>query len=280
MDLPTMLQIPRSQVRELAPHTVVWAAGGTRRQAVIEGIDLETGYYNWSWRRQLGSAAQFFDLGVQTLFAPILGPPQAREVGPYRNKLFDVLQRLGDDASLEFYRQIGARVRFYGQQHVPGMAELSDRVEAATRDLGPQTLWWSMVVEHEEEALWDAIQAAMHAGATSLAAAARAFYGEDVAPVDVFIGFSKPQTGYLMPPLLGERAALYWTVFPSYAMTEEHLRTIFWDYRFGRATWRADKTQRYEGIQTSSLVQRYEQQPSILGVGQRIGAFWYPWMPE
>ena len=81
MDLQTMLKLPRDQVRELAPQTVVWAAGGTRRQAVIEGVDLEAGYYDWSWRRQLGGAAQFFELGVQTLFAPILGPPQAREVG-------------------------------------------------------------------------------------------------------------------------------------------------------------------------------------------------------
>jgi hypothetical protein len=279
MDLQTMLKLPRDQVRELAPQTVVWAAGGTRRQAVIEGIDLGAGYYDWSWRRQLGGAALFFDMGVRTLFAPILGPPQAREVGPYRDKLFDVLQRLGDDASLEAYRRMGARVRFYGQQHVPGMADLAAHVEAATCDLGPQTLWWSMVVEQEEEALWDAMQAGMRVGATSLAAAARAFYGEDVAPVDVFIGFGKPQTGYLMPPLLGERAALYWTVFPSYATTEEHLRILWWDYRFGRATWRADKTHRYDDLLTSGLVQRYEQ-PLILGVGQRIGPFWHPWMPE
>ena len=279
MDLQTMIEIPRAQVRELAPQTVVWAAGGTRRQAVIEGIDLASGYYDWSWRRQLGGAALFFDLGVQTLFAPILGPPQAREVGPYREKLFGVLQRLGDDTSLEAYRAMGARVRFYGQQHVPGMDELAAHVEAATRDLGPHTLWWSMVVEHEEEALWDAMQAGMRSAATSLSAVVRAFYGEAVAPVDVFIGFSKPQAGYLMPPLLGERAALYWTVFPSYAMTEEHLRTIFWDYRFGRATWRADKSRRYDALLTSSLAQRYEQS-LILGVGQRIDQFWYPWMPE
>src|SRR5262245_15659920 len=115
MDLQTMLELPRDQVRELAPQTAVWAAGGTRRQAVIEGVDLAAGYYNWSWRRQLDGAALFFNMGVRTLFAPILGPPQAREVGPYRSKLFEVLQRLGDDASLEVYQRMGVRVRFYGQ---------------------------------------------------------------------------------------------------------------------------------------------------------------------
>jgi hypothetical protein len=135
------------------------------------------------------------------------------------------------------------------------------------------------VVEHNDEALWDALRAAIAARATSLEDAVQAFYGEVIPPVEVFVGFGKLQAGYLMPPLLGEHADLYWTAFPSYMLSERHLRTIFWDHRFARATWSADKSRRYDGIDATDLSQRY-QQPLILGVGRQTGSFWYPRVSE
>jgi hypothetical protein len=262
-------------MRQFAPATVVWAAGGTRRHAALTGRAVDEAYYEWAWQEQLRLAKLFFDLGVRVLFMPGLGPPQVREVGPYRERLVATIKRLGSQASLHAYHQMNVRVRFYGQQHMPELVSMCSEVEAATRDLGPQVLWWSFVVEHSEEALWDAMRAAIGARATSLQEARLAFYGEDVAPVDVFIGFGKLQAGYLMPPLLGEQADLYWTAFPSYMLTEQHLRTIFWDHRFARQTWTADKTERYEGIERTGLAKRYGES-LVLGVGERVGSFWYP----
>jgi hypothetical protein len=275
LELDEALARPRAELDGLAPRTLVWAAGGTRRQAALEGIPRDARYFEWAWRQQFAHTALFFDLGVTTLFAPALGPPQVREVGPYRQALSKALQRLGEDDSLAAYRKMGARVRFYGQQHLPDFAGWCERVERETAANGPRTLWWTMVVESNEEPLTDALRAALTAGARTLDEAVQAFYGEPVEPVEVFIGFGKPQTGYLMPPLLGERAALYWTGFPSYMLTEADLRTIFWDYRFARSTWSADKTNRYDGIAALGLAQRYGRR-EILGVGRRIGSFWHP----
>jgi hypothetical protein len=99
MELETMLALPQEQVRPLAPRTAVWAAGGTRRQAALEGVP-EAEYFDWAWQGQMDGVALFFTLGVQCLFAPVLGPPQVREVGPYRAALFTALSRLGDEQSL------------------------------------------------------------------------------------------------------------------------------------------------------------------------------------
>jgi hypothetical protein len=224
----------------------------------------------------MGCIELFFKLGVQTLFAPILGPPQVREVGSYRERLFTSLQRIADPPSMEIYRRLGIRVRAYGHQRIPGLSDLVEQLEAETAGLGPHTLWHTMVVEAEDEPLSDALQAARQAGATTLDESVRAFYGEPMSPIDLFIGFSKLQTGYLMPPLLEHKASLYWTIFPSYMLTETHLRTIFWDYRFARATWVADKSRRYESIDPDMFEQAARRPGGIIGVGRRDGAFWMP----
>lgn len=269
-----MVALPLEQFRALAPQTVVWAPGGTRRQAALEGVPRER-YFDWAWEHQFRCVAQFFRLGVQTLFVSVLGPPQVREIGPYREQLAPALARLCDEASLAAYMQMGAQVRFYGQSRIPGLAEHCARIEEQTRAAGPLTLWYELVVERETEALEDALRAASAAGATSLEEAVRAFYGQNLAPVDVFIGFGKTQAGYLLPPLLGERADLYWTAFPSYMLSEEHLRDIFWDHRFARATWTADKSARYQQAAALGLGERH-QEGLTLGVGERVGPFWYP----
>lgn len=274
MELEHMIALSQEEFRPYAPKTVVWAPGGTRRHAALAGLSVDKSYFDWARTLQYEKVKLFFDLGVQTFFSLVLGPPQIQEVGLYQKHVYDGLAQVYDAQSMEFYRRIGAQVRFYGQQHLPFNTEKFAEVERLTAGNGPRVIWWTMVIQRPEEALWDATQAAMAAGARTFEDAVRAYYGADVDPVDVFIGFGKPQLGYLMPPLLGERASLYWTTFPSYQIEEEDLRTIFWDHRFGRTTWHSDKTNRYEGIGQSGLRERYQRR-GIIGVGERIGTFWH-----
>ncbi|KAB8144995.1 hypothetical protein F8S13_03945 [Chloroflexia bacterium SDU3-3] len=274
MEREQVLAMPREEVRRYAPKTVVWAPGGTRRHAALAGVSVDGRYFDWAWDQQFGKVELFFDLGVQRFFSPVLGPPQVREVGIYQDQLRAALARLCDEQSLAFYQKLGVRVRFYGAHNLPFASDLFSATEQRTAENGPRELWWTMVISRAEEAIWDATQAAIQAGARSFEQAVRAYYGQDLDPVDVFIGFGKPQAGYLMPPFLGERADLYWTTFPSYQIDESDIRTIFWDHRFGRTTWQADKTNRYADIAQSGLRERYEQH-TIVGVGERIGTFWH-----
>jgi hypothetical protein len=276
IDLQTAMTCSRDRVAAWAPQTVVWAPGGTRRHAIAAGVPLDNSYIDWAWEQHMRCIKLFFTLGVRTLFAPILGPPQVREVGNYRERLFDTLWRIADPPSMEIYRRLGIRVRAYGHQRIPGLSDIIAKLVSETAELGPYTLWHTMIVENEEEPFTDALQAARQAGATTLDETVRAYYGEPVPPVDVFIGFGKLQTGYLMPPLLDRKASLYWTTFPSYMLAETHLRTIFWDYSFARATWIADKSRRYEAVDPRRLQQAAERPGGIIGVGRRDGVFWAP----
>jgi hypothetical protein len=77
----------------------------------------------------------------------------------------------------------------------------------------------------------------------------------------------------LMPLLVADEVQCYWTQRPGFAQGERTIREIFYDYAYTRHTWRQDKSTRYAGV----LEQReiWESAP-VLGVGQRVGAFWYP----
>lgn len=254
--------------------SVVWAAGGTRRQAALEQV-ADAAYVTWALQHQLEVAARFFKRGVQHLFLPVLGPPQVREIGPYRERLFNALQAIGSPFARAAYAQMDVRVRAYGQQHIPQLPPLLDDLAAVTADARQGTLWYTMVVNHEQEALEAAVRAAGVAGATTHAAMVKAFYGEAVPSVDVFVGFGKPMVGYLMPPLLGERAHCYWTTHPSYQLSDDDIDRIFSDAMITRTTWRADKQNRYRALNPETL-RAYYAHRYTLGVGEQHQGFWYP----
>jgi hypothetical protein len=77
----------------------------------------------------------------------------------------------------------------------------------------------------------------------------------------------------LIPPLLVGQVQGYWSQQPGYSLTEAQLRTIFYDYAYLRPTWREEKLERAR----EALVHRqaWEEGP-ILGLGMRLGPFWYP----
>jgi len=273
MELSTFLTIPRTEVQPVAPRTVVWAAGGTRRYAVLQGIAGDD-YYAWALERQLDGAALLLDHGVRTLFMPIIGPPQIREVGHYRERLLPMQQLLISKPALLRYAALNCRVRLLGHETLPGLSDIATTLEQATANLQQATIWW-VFIEDEHALVSAMLRAAVAAQASTWAEAVRAYYGEDLAPVDVFIGFGKLEAGYLLPPLLGEQADLYWAESPSYAMTEADVRRIIWDHRFARQTWMAEKNQRYAGIVDSPLPDYYARH-DILGIGQTIHGFWRP----
>jgi hypothetical protein len=65
----------------------------------------------------------------------------------------------------------------------------------------------------------------------------------------------------------------YWSQQPGYSLDQEQLRTILYDFAYVRPTWQVDKTGRAEQV----LAQRkLWEQRRIIGLGKRVGPFWYP----
>lgn len=270
-------QAPAAEVARLAPPTMIFAAGGTRRAAALAGIPLGEEFARWSRIQMLEQFERCFALGARHLIAPSARPQMFAEQGLYRERVFQWMRwALAGPESLAFYAERGWRVRFIvaGPPHpeLDGLAAaLDDAAPPSAADDRP-TLWYTATASNEE--LWAWQGAAFANGARTRAEAARALYGAAIPPATLLISFGKPLLGPdLVPPLLVDELQCYWTQKPGYSLDDADLRAILYDYLFLRATWREDKTGRAEAAAAHASQWRHA---PTLGLGARLGPFWYP----
>jgi hypothetical protein len=277
--IPTLtefLAAPREAIKPYAPASLVYAAAGTRRSAALAGCAASGDEYaRWSHGRMLAVLEMIYAHHVQHVFTIPATPGQFAEVGEYRGSLVRWIEwGVAGDEALAAYARLGWRVRLVSFG-VPELSDANRRLEGLPTAgcLQAKTLWYIVVAD--SDALWgQLLAAAAAAGATTRAAAAAALYGETPPDIDLFLGFGKPVVApELLPPLLHDKVNCYWTQRPGYRLEEEEFRTILYDHAILRATWQADKSERA----AASLHQRraWEQGP-VLGLGMRLGPYWYP----
>jgi hypothetical protein len=98
--------------------------------------------------------------------------------------------------------------------------------------------------------------------------------GEELPLATLYLAFGKPMfVPDLLPPLLSGDVQCYWTQRPGYDLDERSLRQIIYDYAYLRPTWTRDKSARYADVEAQRSL--WEHAPT-LGLGRRVGAFWYP----
>jgi hypothetical protein len=274
-DLEHFLSAPAEEIRSVVPATMILAGAGTRREAILHDIPRNQ-YANWSMERLLNVCLQLFDFGVRDLFVPIIRATQVAETGTYKDRLWDMARQvLGNPHYIERLIMEKVQIRCLGKQGMPEIRELLDQVEAATAS-GTRTLWW--LFARTAESPWnEALAAICRAGATSRAAAIRAVYGRDIESVGIYLAFGKPFfSAELIPPLLEAQAA-FWYQQPGYPLTGPLLRRIFYEAAYIRHTWTADKEPRYNDVPAQRAIW---EQSLVLGLGQRVGGFWYPLQAE
>ncbi len=103
----------------------------------------------------------------------------------------------------------------------------------------------------------------------------RKYYGEDLSPVSMFIGFDK-FSAFDMPLLSTGEEDLYFSVSPSPYMTEQQLRTILYDHIYMRRVSEPD----YTKLSLSDLdwLRNYyrNHKDHVLGVGKLKFDLWLP----
>ncbi|MFY1831354.1 hypothetical protein ACN47A_35905 [Myxococcus fulvus] len=277
-EVPTLeefLAAPVEEVRAVAPLTLIWTVEGTRRSAALDGIDVSTyDYAHWSLLRMNECVAMFFRHGVRHVFAPLLSPSHFAEVTPrYREYLFDWARFFVNTPEVTApYVENGWRLRLLGGGSLPALRPHAERAVALT-PRGEHTLWCSIVAE--SGAPWSELLEAMaRSGARTREAAIRALYGEDIPLATLMVAFGKPLVSSdQVPPLIVGKMDSYWTQRPGYRITEQEFRTMLYDHVYVRRTWRPDKTGRAE--EASKHRRAWEEGPT-LGLGVRLGPFWYP----
>ncbi|MBV9389013.1 MAG: hypothetical protein JOZ78_21565 [Chroococcidiopsidaceae cyanobacterium CP_BM_ER_R8_30] len=274
LSLEEFLTAPAEEIAQVVPATMLYAAGGTRRAAALQGIPSGDKYAYWSFSRMLKSSKLIFRFGVRCLIAAVGRPQIFTERGIVRDRFFDWMKwGLAGPESLDYYQSANWRVRLVvAGDPIPELTDIAATLEEATRAATGPNLWFLTTVDYDN--LWSWIGKAFANGARTRAEAVRALFGADIPPAKLLLSFGKPLVALdHLPPLLYEEIQCYWTQRPGYSLTEHELRTILYDYAYLRPTWRQDKTGRAE----EALLHRtaWEHGPTI-GLGMRLGPFWYP----
>jgi hypothetical protein len=275
--LEEFLNTPVDAVCQVAPATFIYAASGTRRAAALAGVSTQgDALARWTQQELWRVVALIFQHGVRHLWMPMLGPSQFNETtDDYQEHLWRWFEHgLTGPEALAHYRANGWRVRIAASEFIPELQAAGDLLKAQTPAGGAHTLWCYAIPDYDAPIRW-LLEAARRANTADLDQVAQALYGEPVAPASVYMSTGKPLLSNLQIPPLLMRGPLqgYWNQKPGYSLNEDSLRRMVYDYAYLRQTWRKDKTGRAE----SAVVYRsvWDQAP-ILGVGVRLGAFWYP----
>jgi hypothetical protein len=273
--LEDFLAAPDAVVAAVAPVTAAYAPSGSRRQATIEGVPIDERYMEWSRPQMVENLALFFRLGVRHLIVPVLGPNQFIEGGLYGEQIIDwCIRGLAGPEMVHEYQRRGWRARFIVPSPVATLRAAAAQLQQETGVGRGPTVWYYVVAQGGDpwQDLLDTIQ---RTGARTYSEVLQAVCGEELPPATLLVGFGKPLTGTnLLPPLLtGPTMHGYWTQRAGLRLTEPMLRRILYDYAYNRPTFHRDRGSRYDEAR---------QQPAlwdttaILGVGTRIGSYWYP----
>lgn len=296
MNLGDFLALPVDQVADLVrsrgPQVCVFPTNGTRRWFMLEyppekweAPDFLSAYLAASVKRQIEQMGLFFRLGIHTLMMPVFGPDLLERGGRYLQMAATALEQLvADPLFLDFYREYGVRVRFYGDyrrylQNTP-YAYLSDRFDALAEltRLHDRCRLLFGVFAHDAAETIAALSVKYyqeHGCIPSKRDLVALYYGEDVPPVSLFIGFDK-FAAFDMPLVATGSENLYFTVSPSPYLDEMMLRAILYDHLFARSQEEPD----YEDLSPEALERMRAfyrlNRRNTLGVGLLQDGFWYP----
>lgn len=273
--LQEFLAAPIAEVAKVAPATVVYGVGGTRRHAAFEDIEPWSDHYvQWARASPVSRAELLFRHAIRNLIVIALTPGNLKEVDRYRAQLFDRAKWvIAGNEALADYQRLGWRVRLLGVEHVPELTATAALLQEATAAQSTHTFYWSVVPDGESP--WQQVLDAVHRSqARTRSEAVRALYGEDIPPATLYLAFGKPMISLeIIPPLLIGQIQCYWSQQPGYTLSETQLRTILYDYAYLRSTWREEKTER---AKAAVLHRKAWEEGPILGLGMHLGPFWYP----
>jgi tuberculosinol/isotuberculosinol synthase len=243
-------------------------------------------YLRTTWRRQVELYKLFFDHGVDTLLTPIFGPDLLERGEEYVQLLEPGLSWFTrDQEMLDFYDTYDVRVRVYGDaqrylQDTPYVHVLDafDELDRRTAAHSTCRLFFG-VCAHDATETVAAIGARFcqeNGYLPSRRQIVEAYYGEYVAPVDLFIGFDR-LSAFDMPLIAIGSEDLYFTVSPSPYVDVYTLRSILYDHLYSRRV-----EEQYGELtpgEWQTMSDFYTRNcRHVLGVGRKhqSGQFWYP----
>jgi hypothetical protein len=278
-DIPTVehfLQAPIEEVARVAPATIILSLGGTRRGAILAGVTPHSDSYAvWIRETMFACLDLLFCHGVQHIVVTAVVPANLVEFATFRTRFLSwVEQGMVGPEAMDAYAQHGWQVRLIGTACPPELRPSAERLRMNTPKQAAHRLWW-WVASEPDAALHELLAADRRTRAQTRAELVQELYGEDIPPATLFLAFGKPIVSTaLLPPLLIGDAQCYWMQRPGHSLDAAMIRRIFYDYAYMRPTGSGmNRSGRYTDVLDQRAAWEVE---AVLGVGQRLGPFWYP----
>lgn len=251
--LEDFLQLPTDEVAALVrasgQKVCVFPVNGTRRWFMLEhadkiGNDFLAAYMDESIKNHVHLCALLFDHGIDTIVAPVFGRELMRRGDEYTKRVgMDGLVRTASDKIyLDFFAQYNVRVRFYGDyrdvltgtEYEYALKAMYESTEATKHNSNVRLFFGVFADESVETTARLAVEHYLaHGSIPDRSTLIRKYYGEDLPPVSLFIGFDKFST-FDMPLISTGEEDLYFSVSPSPYMTQIQLRRILYDHLYMR----------------------------------------------
>ena len=297
--LERFLQLPTAEVAALVNATgrkvCVFPVNGTRRWFMLEhsdkiGEDFFEAYMEASIMNHVELCAMLFDHGIDTVLAPVFGRELMHRGDEYTKRVgIDGLVRTATDRNYrEFFDRYNVKVRFYGdyREVLTGTAyeyalKSIYEVTEATKQNSSFHLFFGVFADEATETIARlSVEHFLAQGAVpDKQTLIRKYYGEDLPPVSLFIGFDRFSI-FDMPLLSTGEEDLYFSISPSPYMTEHQLRAILYDHLYVRPTPEPDYT-KLKPDEIDWLRKYYrDNKDYTFGVGKLKFNLWFPETPN
>ena len=278
-------------VRATGRKVCVFPVNGTRRWFVLEHAEkieadfFET-YLKISIQNHVELCTLLFDHGIDTILAPMFGHELMHRGDEYTQRVgIDGLACMATNKNyLEFFERYNVKVRFYGDYRdvltgTPYEYALKSMyaVTEATKHNTSFCLFFGIFADKATDTISRlCVEHYLTEGSIpDKHTLIRKYYGEDLPPVSMFIGFDKFSV-FDMPLLTNGEEDLYFSLSPSPYMTQYQIRAILYDHIYVRPTPEPDYT-KLTGDELNWLQEYYRRNKDYaFGVGRLKFNLWIP----
>ena len=266
-----------NEMDRVAPDTIIYAPSGTRRHAILNGVaDSGWDYAEWSRVQLFNCFELLFQYGIRHIILPLMSADLLKEATPnYTEYVWDwVKWGIGSEVSLADYERMKCQAHILLGQGYPVLRNTLETIRATHKPERDPYIWYG--ITPDVSASWiitlNLIKQLDRIPETP-DQAVKLLYGLDIPSPKILIGFGKPafQPAINPPFLIRGEMASYWSQLPGYSLNEGQLQSILHDYWDIRPTWQRNKDGR-DVLKHKDIWL----EGSILGVGKRLGNFWYP----
>lgn len=248
--------------------------------------DFFSAYMEISIQNHVELCSMLFEHGINTILAPVFGRELMRRGDEYTKRVgIDGLVRTASDRTYrDFFNRYKVRVRFYGDYrdvltgtpYEYALKFMYEVTEATKRNSSHRLFFGVFADEVTETVSRLAVEHYLAEGAIpDKQSLVRKYYGEELPPVSLFIGFDK--FSLFDMPLLGTgEEDLYFSLSPSPYMTIHQLRAILYDHIYIRRTPEPDYTKLTSEELDWLRIYYRDNKDHALGVGKIKFNLWFP----